>query len=47
MPRNHPEELHDELPAFEVVGTLDELTLEGGANNDDGWGYSHNAISVD
>jgi hypothetical protein len=39
-------ELQEDLPAFEIVGTLDELTLEGGHNNDDGWGYSRAAIGV-
>lgn len=37
-------DLYEDLPAFEIIGTLDELTLEGGYNNDDGWGHSQSAI---
>lgn len=29
-----------EVPDFAVLGTLDELVLEGGNNNDDGWGWT-------
>lgn len=29
-----------EQPNFEVLGALDSIVLNGGANNDDGWYYT-------